>query len=78
MCVLDEGGYHRRGRGSFGVDLGHPVASNGDFVAWLRESDLLFPNYFGEDLFVLLGIPTFLFYLHMLRFYLGKSCTVTS
>jgi len=33
--------------------LGRPIVSNGDFVAWLCESDALFPNYFGEDLFSL-------------------------
>jgi len=32
-------GNRQRGRGSFG-----------DFVAYLCESDALFPNYFGDDL----------------------------
>jgi len=33
------------------VNLGHPIVTNGDFVAKLYESDALFPIYFGEDLF---------------------------
>jgi len=33
MGVLDGGGDHRRGRGSFGVNVGHPIVTNGDFVA---------------------------------------------
>ena len=33
MNVLDGGGDSRKGRGSFGVNLGHPIATNGDFVA---------------------------------------------
>ena len=34
------------------VNLGRPIVTNGDFVALLwDESDALFPNYFGEDLF---------------------------
>ena len=32
------------------VNVGHPIVTNGDFVAYLCESDVLFPNYFGEDL----------------------------
>ena len=35
MGVLDFGGDHRRGRGSFGSEF---AASNGDFVASLCES----------------------------------------
>jgi len=34
-----------------GVNLGHPIVTNGDFVAYYSESDALFPNYFGQDLF---------------------------
>jgi len=30
MGVLDFGGDHRRGSGSFGVNLGHPIVTNGD------------------------------------------------
>jgi len=33
MGVLDGGGDRRRGRGSFGVNLGHPIVTNWDFVA---------------------------------------------
>jgi len=33
MGVLDDGGDHRRG--SFGVNLGHCIVTNGDFVASL-------------------------------------------
>jgi len=43
-----------RGMGvlGLGVNLGRPIVTNGDFVALLwDESDALFPNYFGEDLF---------------------------
>jgi len=32
MGVLDEGGDRRRGRGSFGVNLGRPIVTSGDFV----------------------------------------------
>jgi len=31
------------------VNVGRPIVTDGDFVAWLCESDALFPNYFGED-----------------------------
>jgi len=38
-----------KGKGQFlGVNVGHPIVINGDFVAELCESDALFPNYFGE------------------------------
>jgi len=43
MGVSDGGGDRRRGRGSFGVNLGRPIVTNGD-------GDALFLNYFGEDL----------------------------
>jgi len=33
MGVLDFGGDHRKGRGSLGVNLRHPIVTNGDFVA---------------------------------------------
>ena len=32
------GGDHHRERGSFGVNLGHPIVTNGDFVAYLCGS----------------------------------------
>ena len=38
-------------RDSFGVNLGRSIATNGDILSWLYESDALFPNYFGDDLF---------------------------
>jgi len=31
--VLDGGGDRRKGRGSFGVNLGRPIVTNGYFVA---------------------------------------------
>jgi len=49
MVVLDRGSDHRGERGSFGGEFGASHVINGDFVAWLCESDALFPNYFGED-----------------------------
>jgi len=36
--VLDFGGDHRRERGSMGVNLRHPIVTNGDFVATLCGS----------------------------------------
>ena len=33
MSVLDGDGDRRRGRAVLGVNLGHPIVSNGDFVA---------------------------------------------
>jgi len=47
--ILDEDG-NRRGRSSFGVNLGRPIVTNWYCVAKLYESDVLFPSYFGEDL----------------------------
>jgi len=55
MGVLD-GMVIVKGEGAvLGVNLGHPT---GDFVAQLCESNMLFPNYFGEDL---LTVRTFCF-----------------
>jgi len=45
LSVLDGGGYRRRGRVSFEVELGHPIVTNEDFAT------RLFPNYFGRYLF---------------------------
>jgi len=45
MGVLDGGDDRRRGRGSFGVNLGRPIVTNGAFA-----TTRLFSNYF-EDLF---------------------------
>jgi len=33
MGVLDGGRDRRMGSGSFGVNVGHPIVTNGDFVA---------------------------------------------
>ena len=38
MGVLDFGGDRRRERGSLGVNLRHPIITNGDFVASLCGS----------------------------------------
>jgi len=38
------------GKGHFGVNLDRPFVTNGNFVAQSCESDVLFPNDFGEDL----------------------------
>ena len=46
MGVLDESGDCRRGRSSFGMNLGRPIITNGVGYA-------LFSNYFGEDLSLL-------------------------
>jgi len=35
-----------------GVNLGRHTVTNGDSAAYLCESDVLFPNYFGEDLLI--------------------------
>ena len=35
----------------FGVNVGRPVVTNGDFVAYLCESDAIFTNYFGRTCF---------------------------
>jgi len=43
-----------KGEGAvLGVNLGHLIVTNGDFVAQLCNSDMLFPNYSGEDLLTL-------------------------
>ena len=54
------GGDRRRDRGSFGANLWRPVVTNRDFVAYLCESDKLFPNYFGEELFLTCQCLTYL------------------
>jgi len=52
MCVLD-GVVIVVGEGAvLGVNVGRPNVTGGDFVAYLCESDALFPDYFGQDLFV--------------------------
>jgi len=35
-------------RSVLGVSLEHPIVTNRDIVAWLCESDALFPDYFGR------------------------------
>jgi len=45
MGVLDGGGYHQKGRDSLGLNLGHPIVTDGDVAT------RLFPNYFGQYLF---------------------------
>jgi len=45
--VLDGGSDRRREWAVFGVNLGHPIETN-------RDGDVLFPNYFGEDLLLLI------------------------
>jgi len=45
----------RKGSGSVGVNLGHPIVMSGDFAMWL------FSNYFGQDLLVLQNIVAFPF-----------------
>jgi len=47
MDVLDGGGDRRWERAVLGVNLWRPIATDGFFIAWLCESDELFPNYFG-------------------------------
>jgi len=51
MCVLDRDSDRRRGRSSFVGEFG---VSHCNQRTLLRscESDALFPNYFGEDLFI--------------------------
>ena len=51
MGVLDGDGDRRRGRGSFGVNLGHPIVTKWGIC------DALFSNYF-EDLFFSTFIAT--------------------
>jgi len=43
MGVLDG-----KGKGQFWVNLGRPIVSSGDFVAYLCESDALFPRFERE------------------------------
>ena len=37
-----------------GVNLGRPILTNGDFVAYLCKSDVLFTNDFGSDLLMMM------------------------
>jgi len=73
--VLDRGGYRRRERGRFGVKLGRLIVTNWDFVAQLCESDELFPNYFGEDLLLLIFAVSLLKYaIHRYRLDGATAC----
>ena len=51
------GGDRRRERGSFGVNVGRPVVTNGDFVAYLffavRGGDAALPKLLWDFLFLL-------------------------
>jgi len=42
VCI-DGGGDRGRGMDSFGVNLGHPIVTNGNFASQL------FSNYLGQD-----------------------------
>jgi len=55
MGVLDRGGDRQRERGSLGVNLGRPFVTNVDFATQL------FPNYFGQDLFIF-SRPAYIYY----------------
>jgi len=48
------GSQRRREGVVLGMNLGRPIVTKWDFVAYLCESDTLFPNDFGEDLLLLL------------------------
>jgi len=48
MGVLDEGGDRRKGTGNFVGEFGRPIVTIGDF------GTRLFPNYFAQDLLLLL------------------------
>jgi len=37
------------------VNVGHPIVTNGDFVALLRESDAFISNCFGGGLVIIAG-----------------------
>ena len=54
MDVLDGDNDRRKGKGSFGENLGCPIVTNGDFPT------RLFPNYFGQYLLLLLLINVIL------------------
>ena len=50
--VLDGVVIVERGWTVFMVNLGHHIVTSGDFARWL------FPNYFGQDLFLMCdGVP---------------------
>ena len=44
------------------VNSGRPTVTNGDIVAYMCESDVLFPNYFGKELFSLIKSPIYQVY----------------
>jgi len=53
MCVTDGMMIVNGKEAVLGVNIGHPIVTNGDSVAQLCESDALFPSYFREDLLLL-------------------------
>jgi len=59
MGVLDAGGDRRRERSSFGVNVGHPIVTNADFVAQLFSAviggDADLPKLLWDFLLLLLG-----------------------
>jgi len=64
------GGDHRRERGCFGVNLGRPIETNGDFAT------RLFPNYFAQDLFRLLCF-SFFYHLLVTKHYQKRICQLS-
>jgi len=48
--VLDGSGDRRRERGSFGMNLGRLIVTNGDFVAYSTRATRFSQITFGEDL----------------------------
>jgi len=55
MGALAEAGDRPRGRGNFGMNLGSPIVTSGDFVALviLCREEWFFSNYFGIYCFLL-------------------------
>ena len=49
IAVLNRGGYRRRGRGSYGVNVGRPIVTIRDCCIVVRERCAL-PNLHWEDL----------------------------
>jgi len=60
MVVFNGGGDRQRGRGSLGVNVGHPIVTNGDLVAWVYSifsamgvGDATIPKLLSDFLFKL-------------------------
>ena len=49
MGVLDGAVIVEKEEAVLGVIFERPIITSGDFVAWLCESDALFPNDFGGE-----------------------------